>query len=141
MASVLSAAESGTTFQKVVYYGPTATGSGLRNTSETAIPGMGTIDFSGWTESYETTTALAAAVEALPGLEQVLVTSETYVDASGAVVWEFNGTATVTMSALTGRFIDDGSTVEIDPEALDAEETAPAPLPSLSPSPAATEED
>ncbi|MFV0285444.1 MAG: hypothetical protein ACK5IM_03520, partial [Demequina sp.] len=141
VSSVLNAAEDGTTFEKVVYFGPTATGSGMRNNSDTAIPGMGTIEFKGWTESYETTTALAAAVEALPGLEQVLVTSETYTDGTGSVVWEFNGTATVTMSALTGRFIDDGSTVEVDPESLDAEETAPAPLPSLSPSPAATEED
>ncbi|MFV0284876.1 MAG: hypothetical protein ACK5IM_00625, partial [Demequina sp.] len=40
VTSVLSAAEDGTTFEIVVYYGPTETGSGLRNTSETAIPGM-----------------------------------------------------------------------------------------------------
>ncbi|MDE0573048.1 hypothetical protein ON058_06440 [Demequina sp. B12] len=119
----------------LTYTGPSAAGFSQVNGSDTMVPGVGTIEFSAQTESYEEATALATRIEALPGLEQVTILTESYSTPDGALVWLVNGNVSIVESALTERFIDDEGFVVVDPNAaLSTDEPAAAPAPSPSPS-------
>ncbi|WP_062133645.1 hypothetical protein [Demequina aestuarii] len=143
-STVLSTANDSSNFDVLTFSGPSALG--LQSLSGDPIfgGGIGSVEFTARTDSYEEATALIGRLEEAPGLAQVRGVAEVYEAAGGNAYWRVEGNAVVTATPLTMRLVPVDGLTGIDPTLFaDPEfepEEEPVSLPSLSPEPTTEEE-